>query len=306
MNTFYADSICLNYQGGARAIRQFELNFKGNTLAVYGNEYAGKTSLIKSIAGLECYEGNFYLNNKILQSAPNEHNIFALFDDYSLIANKTVYENLAYPLLLRKVSKNEIAILVENALVEYDIKQYQNIKVKKLTNKLKAYVGMAKIKLRNAELYLFDDILRVFSEVEKESCLNKLNKTFNKINGLIIYATSNFNEAVFFAEKVVILNAGIIEQYGTVEEISKNPNSVYVAEVVSGGQTVFEYSLLKKDANNLTLNYNNQQVVLGEDYLDRLICNNYINKEVLIAEYFYKENKQFLIMDTETEKSILK
>lgn len=306
MKTFSAQGVCLNYQGGARAIRQFELDFEVKILVVYGGECSGKTSLIKSVAGLEDYDGEFFLNGNLLKRAPKEQDIFALFEDYCLMPKKTVYENLAYPLRLRGLNKQETENRVNKAIAEFKLEDYTKIRVRNLNDRLKAYVGMSKIQLRSAELYLFDDILRVFKNEEWKICINKLKHIFNELDGMIIYATSNYEEALIFADKIAIIKAGIIEQYGTAEEIAKNPCSVYVAEVVSSGQTVFEYSMLNATDTILSVNYNNQNIVLDNSYRKRLINDIYIGKEVLVGEYLYKNKKQYLIMDTETEKSILK
>lgn len=303
MSKFSAKNVCVSYKGGAYAIRQFDLDFCGDTLAIYGAECDGKTTLIKALAGLCSYSGDFYLDEEKIENASSNDFRFAVLEDFCLIKNKTVYENLAYPLKIRNISQENISFLLENVISEFGLKPYLDIKIKQLSKTLYPYISLARIGLLQRKLYLFDNPFVNLARQSKSDCQKKLGEIFSKTQGLKIFATSDFYEACLFGEKVCILYGGVIEQYGTPQDIKNNPTSVRVAELCTNNNTIFEFATLLSYDDGLKLKQKDGDVFLDASYKARLVDLSYIGCEVLVAKY--EPANCYLLMDTETERSIL-
>ncbi|MEG1791056.1 MAG: ATP-binding cassette domain-containing protein [Clostridia bacterium] len=304
MSEFCAKSVNVRYQGGASAIRQFDLTFSGHILSVFGKECDGKTTLINALAGLTTYEGSFLLDNETISTSPKNNDCFAILEDFSLIPNKSVYENLSFPLTLRGYSIEETAVIVNKAVLEFGLYKYIYTKVRDLSRQVKSYVAMAKIKLVPRKLYLIDDVLKYLDFDERAICFKKLCEVLKSVDGFVIYATSNYDEALSIGDKTVLIYGGVIEQYGTSDELKKFPTSVRAAELASDGNTVFEFGLLSRNNENLYINCNGNIICL-DGCLNRLIDESYIGDEVLFAKYVYDNCWQYLLMDSETERTIL-
>ncbi len=304
MSDFCAKNVCVSYKGGAHAIRQFNLEFAGDTLAIFGADFDGKTTLIKCLAGLCEYSGELLLDGEILnKSSTKDENRFAVLEDFCLFKNKTVYENLAFPLKIRNNSPKNIEERLESVIIEFGLQDVLNLKIKNLSKALYPYIALARIKLVERKLYLFDDPFKNLEYSKRVECQKKLSEIFSQIDGLKIFATSSFSEACLLGEKVCILYGGIIEQYGAPDEIIKNPTSVRVAELCTQKQTIFEFAKLLAYDDGLKLKLSDREIFLDLSYKNRLIDTSYIGLEVLVGEY--EPSDSFLLMDTETERSIL-
>lgn len=304
MHEFIAKEITVAYRGGARAVREFDLGFSGDCLGVVGLEADGKTTLINALAGLTPYSGEFFLDGEQLEKTPKGDCVQAVLEDYCLLKNKTVYDNILYPLKLRGMSAPEAHEKADGVIKEYGLGGYADVKAKKLAENIKPYVAVARLSLIPRKLYLFDDILKPLKKEHKNEFLLKLKELFFNLGGMKIYATSDIFEAAALCDKIVILYGGVIEQYGTSAELYENPLSVRVAEIMSGGKVNFGHAILREMNGRLTVRISGEEITLPEDSRGRLLDKAYIGKEVLAAQYSVYGEPKCLVMDAETDKTI--
>lgn len=305
MHQFIAKAVTVAYKGGARAIRQFDISFLGNCLAVVGGEKDGKTTLVSALTGLTSYDGEFILDGKALGRKPDGDRVQAILEDYSLIPHKTVRQNLEYPLKIRKIPKNEIKNRIDELISEFGLERYENVKTEKLADNIKPYVAVARLTLIPRELYVFDDILKPLRDAERENFLRKIKQIFANLQGMIVYCTSNIDEAKMLADKIVVLYGGVIEQYGLYDELLEFPNSVKVAQIMSRGKVSFKTCIMRDFGGRVMVNTGGGSVTLEEESVSRLIDKSYVGGEVQVALYRADDITKYLIMDTSTDKTLL-
>lgn len=123
----FGKNVVVAYRGGARALRQFDLDFSGKCLAVVGGEKDGKTTLVNAVSGLVTYDGEFILDGRALLKKPSGNNVQAILEDYCLLKRKTVRENVEYPLKIRSLDLAP----AQNAIREFGLASYADIKAAK-------------------------------------------------------------------------------------------------------------------------------------------------------------------------------
>lgn len=305
MHSFVANAVTVAYKGGARAIRQFDIEFSGDCLAVVGGEKDGKTTLVSALAGLTSYEGEFVLDGKPLSRKPAGDKVQAILEDYSLLPHKTVRQNLEYPLKIRKIPADEIKKRIDALIAEFGLEPYEKVRTEKLAPNIKPYVAVARLTLIPRELYVFDDILKPLRDADRENFLLKIKQIFSRLDGLKIFCTSNIDEAKALADKIVVLYGGVIEQYGSYDDLLEFPSSVKVAEIMSRGNVEFKTCIMREFGGRIMVNTGGGSVTLEDDSVASLLDKSFIGREVQVALYRADDVTKYLIMDTETDKTIL-
>ena len=225
-----------NYFYGTNALNgiSFVLN-EGEKLAVVSNNGGSKTSLLKCIAGLfPASSGSIVLNGKDITNLKiKDRGVRLVYDDGGLIRNRSVLFNLTYPLKIRKMPKNERLSLAYNTAKEYGLEPF----VKEMTFRLFTpeiiALSLSRLELRKSPLTLIDDVFSLANGKEREELFNKFLPKLQKIEGNAIFATDSIQEAVSFADKILILNNGYQDQIGTIAELKDNPQSLFVDSYVN-------------------------------------------------------------------------
>ena len=228
-------------------------------------------------------------------------NVQAILEDYCLLKRKTVRENVEYPLKIRSLDLTP----AQNAIREFGLASYADIKAAKIPEHVKPYVAVARLSLVKRDIYLFDDILRPLSGDDKELFLRKLKEIFSKLDGIIVYATSDIDEAKFLADKIAIIYGGVIEQYGTYDELRNKPLSRKVAEYFDD-KIELRPSVLREFSGRLMIRYGDDNVTLPEGSAAKLLDKRYVGREVSVAPYRGGDTLQYLILDPSTDKTIVK
>lgn len=164
-------------------------------IALIGDNESGKTTLLRVICGLESYnKGEIYLNNTNLKNINFKKDIDLIYISQSPVFfnNKTVYYNLSYPLKLRGYSTELINRKINRALTTLGLESLKESKIKKLTENEKSIVNIARALLRDADIYLIDDIFK-FDEITNKKIAQVLTENLNP-NANIIYAIDSKNQ----------------------------------------------------------------------------------------------------------------
>jgi len=188
-------NLYLNYIKEYSALYNINLTVEDNEkIALIGDTESGKTSLIRCICGLENYnKGEIYLNKMNLKKInfKNDINLLYLSSKPAFFQNKSVYYNLAYSLKVRSYSENMINQKINRALDQLGIEGLKEKKIKNLTNDERLIVNIARSILREADIYLVDDIF-CFDKITNEKIAKVLTENFNE-KASIIYALDNKN-----------------------------------------------------------------------------------------------------------------
>lgn len=189
-------------------------------IVLLGTEGAGKTSVLRIIAGLEKeFEGEIEVNKKDL----------CVVLKNTMFRFRSVYSNLIYPIMARADNPRAGVIQVEDVIKTFNLENAHKVKIRKLDKFTLAKVYLARAYLHEASLYLIDDILEGLNKKEKENILKYL-ELFN--NSAIVHTASNIEDAKLLADKVVVLNYGYFHGSGKIEDLEKNPKDLTIFKLL--------------------------------------------------------------------------
>lgn len=204
------------------------------TLVLMGISGSGKTTLLLTILGiLPPQKGIIILNGQDITSLPiEERGIGYLPQDYGLFPHLNVFDNVAYGLRVRGMSAADQEQGVKEMLSLVELKGFEKSKVKEISGGQKQRVGLARALAIKPDLLLLDEPLSNIDQVTKLEVATHLKNLFAKLDIPIILVTHNHEDALFLAEHLAIMNAGKIEQIGSVEEIMKNPKTSFIKRLL--------------------------------------------------------------------------
>ena len=221
--------------GENNVISKFNLEVeKGKFIVLLGPSGCGKSTLLRMIAGLEKIDnGKIYLENNLLNDLlPSKRQIAMVFQSYALYPHMNVFQNISFGLKTEKISKNEITEKVIEAAKILKIEELLDRKPKELSGGQRQRVAIGRAITRNPKLFLFDEPLSNLDAALRSEMRVEISKLHKKLKSNIVYVTHDQTEAMTLADKIVIMNKGNIEQFGSPEDIYNNPNNVFVAEFI--------------------------------------------------------------------------
>ncbi len=221
--------------GNNKVINEFNINIKdGEFIVLVGPSGCGKSTLLRMISGLETVdEGEIFLDKKLINDLiPSKREIAMVFQSYALYPHMNVYENMSFGLKMEKLSKSEINQKVNDAAHTLQIQDLLDRKPKQLSGGQKQRVAIGRAITRNPKLFLFDEPLSNLDAALRSEMRVEISKLHKKMNSNVVYVTHDQVEAMTLADRIVILNQGNIEQFGSPNEIYSNPNNIFVAEFI--------------------------------------------------------------------------
>ena len=221
--------------GSNKVINKFDIKINdGEFIVLVGPSGCGKSTLLRMISGLETVDkGEIYLDNKIINNLiPSKREIAMVFQSYALYPHMNVFENMAFGLKMEKIPKSEINQKVNNAAATLQIEDLLERKPKQLSGGQRQRVAIGRAITRSPKVFLFDEPLSNLDAALRSEMRVEISKLHKKMNSNIIYVTHDQVEAMTLADRIVVLNKGNIEQYGTPNEIYSNPNNIFVAEFI--------------------------------------------------------------------------
>ena len=221
--------------GSNKVINKFDIKINdGEFVVLVGPSGCGKSTLLRMISGLESVDiGEIYLDNKLINNLiPSKREIAMVFQSYALYPHMNVFENMAFGLKMEKIPKSEINQKVNNAAATLQIEDLLERKPKQLSGGQRQRVAIGRAITRSPKVFLFDEPLSNLDAALRSEMRIELYKLHKKMNSNIIYVTHDQVEAMTLADRIVVLNKGNIEQYGTPNEIYSDPNNIFVAEFI--------------------------------------------------------------------------
>ena len=248
--------------GNNKVINSFDIEIQdGEFIVLVGPSGCGKSTLLRMISGLETVdEGEIFLDKKLINTLiPSKRGIAMVFQSYALYPHMNVYENMSFGLKMEKLSKNEIDQKVNEAANTLQIKDLLERKPKELSGGQRQRVAIGRAITRNPKLFLFDEPLSNLDAALRSEMRVEISKLHEKMKSNIIYVTHDQVEAMTLADRIVILNNGNIEQFGTPNEIYSDPNNIFVAEFIGSPKM----NIIRIDKENI-INGNTLKVLNNE------------------------------------------
>ena len=203
---------------GVVAVQEFSIDIADKEFVVLvGPSGCGKSTTLRMVAGLEdISSGELYIGDKLMNDIePKDRNIAMVFQSYALYPHMTVYENMAFPLKLSKMPKDEIDEKVREAAQILDITQYLDRKPKALSGGQRQRVAIGRAIVRHPSVLLMDEPLSNLDAKLRNQMRAEIIKLRSKINTTFIYVTHDQTEAMTLGDRIVIMKDGEIMQIGT-------------------------------------------------------------------------------------------
>ena len=221
--------------GDNKVINNFNIDISdGEFIVLVGPSGCGKSTLLRMVSGLESIDhGEIFLDTKLINNLiPSKREIAMVFQSYALYPHMNVFENMSFGLKMEKISKNEINEKVNHAATTLQIEDLLERKPKQLSGGQRQRVAIGRAITRNPKVFLFDEPLSNLDAALRSEMRVEISKLHKKLKTNIIYVTHDQIEAMTLADRIVVLNKGIIEQFGTPNEIYTDPNNIFVAEFI--------------------------------------------------------------------------
>ncbi|BFI74507.1 ABC transporter ATP-binding protein [Sulfurisphaera ohwakuensis] len=205
---------------------------KGEFVVILGPSGEGKTTILKIIAGLLRQDkGHVYLRGKIVDDLPpKDRNVAMVPQNYALYPFMSVYDNIAFPLKIAHVPKDEIKKKVEEVARMLRIDDLLDRKPSQLSGGQMQRVAIARALVKGADIILMDEPLSNLDAQVRVLAREELKQLQRSLKPTIIYVTHDQIEALSLASKVAILHEGVIQAYGDPMEIYREPNNAWVAK----------------------------------------------------------------------------
>src|SRR6187551_1043169 len=218
--------------GEVLAVKDVLLDIPNHEFVVLvGPSGCGKSTTLRMIAGLEeITEGEISIGGEVVNDLPpKDRDIAMVFQNYALYPHMTVAENMSFGLKLRKFPKAEIKARVDNAARILDITELLARRPKQLSGGQRQRVAMGRAIVRNPKVFLFDEPLSNLDAKLRVQMRTEIKRVHQKVKTTTVYVTHDQVEAMTLADRVVVMNAGKIEQIGTPNDLYHNPATRFVA-----------------------------------------------------------------------------
>ncbi|VVD60026.1 glycerol-3-phosphate ABC transporter ATP-binding protein [Pandoraea eparura] len=232
MATVNFERVVKAYDNGVTVLHDINLDVKSGEFVVFvGPSGCGKSTLMRMLAGLETLsDGGISIDGRRIEGlAPRERDIAMVFQDYALYPHKTVFENMAFGLRLRKTPKAEIERRVREAADMLKLGHLLERKPRNLSGGQRQRVAMGRAIVRDAKVFLFDEPLSNLDAKLRNEMRVEIKKLHRKLGATMIYVTHDQVEAMTLADRIAVLNGGYVMQYGTPDEIYHAPANTFVA-----------------------------------------------------------------------------
>ena len=235
---------------GVLAVQDFNLEIADKEFIVLvGPSGCGKSTTLRMVAGLEEISGGDLLidGKRMNDVAPKDRDIAMVFQSYALYPHMTVYENMAFPLKLRKMPQDEIDRRVKVAAETLDITQYLERKPKALSGGQRQRVAIGRAIVREPKALLMDEPLSNLDAKLRNQMRAEIIKLRQKLDTTFMYVTHEQTEAMTLGDRIVIMKDGVIQQIGTPQEVFDHPANLFVAGFIGMPRmNIFDAKLVKK------------------------------------------------------------
>ena len=279
-------NICKKYDEESYAVKNVNLEVDDKDFVILvGPSGCGKSTTLRMIAGLEeISEGEMWLDGQFANYLTHkERDLSMVFQNYALYPTMSVYDNIAFSLKVRKVSRNTIKEKVNEVAEILGIQQLLKRMPKELSGGQKQRVAIASAIIRNPKILLMDEPLSNLDAKLRNHMRVEMSKLHKKLNNTIIYVTHDQTEAMTLGTKIVVLKDGEVHQIDTPEALYDNPVNKFVAGFIGLPSMNFIKCQLKNENQLMYFNLGNEKVYLPKSKSDLLIKKGYENKNVIIG-----------------------
>ena len=229
-----------SYDGEVLVVKDLNVDIpKGEFLTMLGPSGSGKTTCLMMLAGFETpTNGEIYLDgNPISNIPPHKRGIGMVFQNYALFPHMTVYENLAFPLKVRKFSKDETDKKVEKALSMVSLSGFGSRMPAQLSGGQQQRVAVARALVFDPAVVLMDEPLGALDKNLRESMQYEIKHIHESIGVTVVYVTHDQSEALTMSNRIAVFNDGKVQQLSSPDKLYEEPVNSFVAEFIGENNT---------------------------------------------------------------------
>ena len=287
MATIVFDRVGKVYPGGTRAITDVSLGISdGEFLVLVGPSGCGKSTLLRMIAGLEeVTEGQLKIGEKVVNDvSPKDRDIAMVFQNYALYPHMSVYDNMAFGLKLRKMSKEDIKRRVENAARVLEITEYLDRKPKALSGGQRQRVAMGRAIVREPAAFLMDEPLSNLDAKLRVQMRSEIGLLQQRLGTTTVYVTHDQVEAMTMGDRVAVIRKGRLQQVDTPRNLYEKPDNLFVAGFIGSPSMNFVYGRLEGEGDNLSVSFAGDRVKIDRSVVAaKPALSQYAGKEIVIG-----------------------
>tara|TARA_S200000501_G_scaffold41280_1_gene33608 strand:+ start:1117 stop:2292 length:1176 start_codon:yes stop_codon:yes gene_type:complete len=261
------------YPNGTRALEDVNIEINdGEFVVLVGPSGCGKTTLLRMVAGLEdITEGEISIGDKVVNEvAPKDRDIAMVFQNYALYPHMSVYDNMAFSLKLRKLSKDEIDKKVKDAAKTLEISELLERKPKALSGGQRQRVAMGRAIVRNPEAFLMDEPLSNLDAKLRVQMRAELGQLHTQLETTTLYVTHDQVEAMTMGDRVAVIRKGELQQINTPREIYLYPKNIFVAGFIGSPAMNFVYADVKVSGGKANLTFAGETLQCSGDAVKKL------------------------------------
>ena len=227
--------------GDNTVLKNLSLNIRKNEfLTLLGPSGCGKTTTLKILAGFESGDSGKVLFNgeDISNLPPYKRQLNTVFQKYALFPHMNVYENIAFGLKIKKVSKNEIDKKVSEMLKLVALEGFEKRSIDSLSGGQQQRVAIARALVNEPKVLLLDEPLGALDLKLRKEMQSELKRIQQRLGITFIFVTHDQEEALTMSDTIVVMNKGIIQQMGSPEDIYNEPANAFVADFIGESNIV--------------------------------------------------------------------
>ena len=203
-------------------------------IVIVGPSGCGKSTLLRMVAGLEeVTEGEIAIGGRVVNDTePSDRDIAMVFQNYALYPHMSVFDNMAYGLKIAKVPLDEIKVRVDKAAKILELEPYLQRKPRELSGGQRQRVAMGRAIVRQPQVFLFDEPLSNLDAKLRAQTRLEIQKLHKELGVTSLFVTHDQVEAMTLAQRMIVMNAGRVEQIGTPDEVYHRPATTFVASFI--------------------------------------------------------------------------
>ncbi|MEM7525020.1 MAG: sn-glycerol-3-phosphate ABC transporter ATP-binding protein UgpC, partial [Pseudomonadota bacterium] len=248
--------------GAVEVIRDLDLTIEEGEFAVLlGSSGCGKTTLLRMTAGLETISaGELTFDGKRMNEVhPRERDVAMVFQNYALYPTMKVFENIAFSLEIKGVSKADVRAKVEEAARVLNLTDYLGRYPRELSGGQRQRVAMGRALVREPDVFLFDEPLSNLDAKLRVDMRTEIKKLHQNLGTTIVYVTHDQIEAMTLSTRIAVMNGGYVQQLGTPKEIYDTPANLFVATFMGSPSMNLLKVKVRVDGNAVYADTHNDQ-----------------------------------------------
>jgi multiple sugar transport system ATP-binding protein len=287
MASITLESIGKVYSDGTEAVRDLSLEIAdGELMVVVGPSGCGKTTALRMVAGLEeITSGEIRIGDTVVNRLlPRERDLAMVFQTYALYPHKTVYENIAFPLRLRKLPKDETDRRVRRVAHLLDLEENLERKPRQLSGGQRQRVAMGRAIIREPQAFLMDEPLSNLDAKLRTQMRSEIAILQRELGVTTIYVTHDQVEAMTLGQRVAVLRKGELLQVGPPQELFDRPANLFVAGFIGSPAMNFVEAELAREDGSFVAKVGGQPLRLdGHETRDRPALDSYVGRKLVLG-----------------------